>query len=258
MTEKQAYKIWSPSKNPWTRWTKPVAFMNLGDALYFDPELKEIELDITYSSEFIYIVDLPDSAAISYGLAFAKKGYQPVCLFNGSNIQSKVVTVPNHKLYHAIKAGAEILKDIKIYEKANPVFLLDDRRLGENAPVAPGYFDNRWSIFKQDFPTAEYLLSKKITRVYVVKEKQNIDLQHILYDYQKNGLKIYDGLTKELLKIKKPSAVNSITYRTGVIFGLKRNAAGGFGAMLPDVYDSGIYVSTSRGRHLYRSYYRIG
>lgn len=251
MEYKDMYKVWSPAKNPWTRWTKPVAFMNLKFTKIADVPIQEIELDVKYQSDVIYIVDLEQNETIDYALALAKVGYQPVALFNGASAPTKYITLDNDRLYRAIIKASDILKDIRIYEKANPVFLLDSQRLSDKGPKSPGYFDNRWAVFKQDVPTPEYLIEKGITRIYLFHKTINVDMQHILYEYQKNKIKVFDAVTKKELVISKPSAFNSLSYRAGIILGLRRNAAGGFGGIIPDVYESS---SSSGGRR----YYGIG
>ena len=65
------------------------------------------------------------------------------------------------------------------------------------------------------------------------------DLTHILYRYQLEGIKIYEnnGTGQKIITLQKPSRFKSLFYRFSLIAGLKRNVAGGFGGMIPELVE---------------------
>ena len=63
------------------------------------------------------------------------------------------------------------------------------------------------------------------------------DLAHVLRRYQEKGLALFILKSEEgqieRLDVPRPSGFHGLWYRLGVLAGLRRNAAGGFGAMIP-------------------------
>lgn len=126
---------------------------------------------------------------------------------------------------------------------APPVFLLDFNRLLKTGK-RPGMYDNRWCIFPQDMPSATFLKQHKIRRVMIYSERIQEDLAHILFRYQKEGIDIFlcnDSSAMKKVNVKKPPQYKGLFYRIMVISGLTRNAAGGFGGMVPEPQDSSGY-----------------
>ena len=143
-----------------------------------------------------------------------------------------------------------MLKSLTFAPDSPPVFMLDTNRM--NGTRSPGSYDNRWCVFPQDMPTAQYLSNKGIKKI-IVRTTNSIqtDLERILYDYQKNGIALYilraDAKSPKEFTAKKQSFAKEMAYRFRVILGLKRNATGGFGGKIPDAYESG-----GSGGHYYR------
>jgi len=152
-------------------------------------------------------------------------------------------------IVNALYQGAELLASLYIRSDAPPAFLLDSNRMKGTARQ-PGKYDNRWCIFPQDMPSASFLLEQGILSVYVRADKVQNDLTHILRRYQEKGIRIYhigtSGTANELTVVR-PSSFQSFLYRIQAMLGLTRNAAGGFGGMVPEPTQS------SGGR-----YYGIG
>jgi hypothetical protein len=70
------------------------------------------------------------------------------------------------------------------------------------------------------------------------------DLSHILLRYQNQGIKVFlcDGIRiSRVATVSEPSRFMSLFYRTRVTLGLSRNAAGGFGAIVPDPHRGSSY-----------------
>jgi len=104
---------------------------------------------------------------------------------------------------------------------------------------SPGQFDNRWMVFPQDFPSASLLLAHGIRRVVVVEPAGRApaeDLVHVLLRYQQAGIEV---LIESLdapghprpAKLARPSWFRAMFYRALVVLRLRRNSAGGFGAV---------------------------
>jgi hypothetical protein len=133
------------------------------------------------------------------------------------------------------------LKQIALQPDAPPAFLLDWDRLAGSKVLSPGTFDNRWWAFPQDFPSANLLLSRGIRTILVVQPtagQPQQDLAHVLLRYQQAGIAILScgaegGSPASPITVAKPSHFGRFWYRALVLAGLRRNSAGGFGAVIP-------------------------
>ncbi|HKQ48134.1 MAG TPA: hypothetical protein VJZ71_08710 [Phycisphaerae bacterium] len=138
--------------------------------------------------------------------------------------------------------GASQLYGSALAADAPPVFLLDSLRLSAGTPLQPGVYDNRWMVFPQDFPSANILLSKGISKVLVVRHERTelpSDLPHVLLRWQEAGLIVYskDAMTSgppTPLSIARPKWYRAAWQRALVMLRLRPNSAGGFGAVVPD------------------------
>ena len=99
----------------------------------------------------------------------------------------------------------------------------------------PGKYDNRWCVFPQDMPSSACFLAKGIERIIVRSPVTQMDLDHILLRYQDKGIKIFlcDGTQIKPITVTKLYQFRSLLYRAKVVSGLTRNAAGGFGGIVP-------------------------
>jgi hypothetical protein len=144
-----------------------------------------------------------------------------------------------------IGQGTLAVMRAQIAPGAPPVFLLDADRCRNRFPVA-GRFDNRWLVFPQDFPSANYLLSRGVKRVILVQESDTpqADLAHVLLRWQESGMKILvqpflaAGLPREIT-VSRPSGFRTLLYRALAVMGLRRNSTGGFGGIVPAPSSSG-------------------
>lgn len=240
------YRIWAPDNALWTQWAKPVLF---SQAMHGSPQ----ELTIPgvkwapYSDgRTALFVDLPGKRSVLEGLALARMGYRPVPLYNGVyGAGEGTMAVDVTPVAKALYQGADHLRSLRIREDAPPVFLLDAARM-KGPARQPGRYDNRWCVFPQDAPSADFLASHGIGSIYVRANKIQNDLAHILLRYQKSGIRIYqvgdNNMPKELTVVR-PSHFESFLYRFLATLGLTRNAAGGFGGTVPEP------TQTSGGRH---------
>jgi hypothetical protein len=239
MTNKELYQMWAPDESPWSAWAKPVLFATLTDsevrpnALPALPELTWIPKE---PGAVAIIIDLPGAESVLTGLALAQWKYRPVPLYNGSQTFGAMV-VDTEPIVQALGSGAELLQTLALPPNAPPAFLLDANRLSNSSAAQPGRFDNRWAVIPQDLPSADHLAQAGIKGVFVRTTSIQQDLAHILRRYQEKGLALFilksEAEQIERLDVPRPSGFHGLWYRLGVFAGLRRNAAGGFGAMIP-------------------------
>lgn len=238
MDKKEVYRIWAPDESPWSAWAKPVLFAALNEVdlrpreLPPLPELSWIPKD---PQAIAIIIDLPGKESVLTGLALAQWGYRPVPIYNGSKDPGMIVDT--EPIATTLCAGAEFLQTRTLSPQAPPVFLVDANRLSNSHLAQPGRFDNRWCVVPQDMPSADRLAQEGIKGVLLCAASVQTDLAHILRRYQEKGLALFifkTGAEKvERLDVPRPSRFKSIWYRLGVFWGLRRNAAGGFGYRIP-------------------------
>lgn len=233
------YRIWAPDGALWTQWAKPVLFSQArwGNR-EFDPlAIPTLKWAPPPNGSTAMIIDLPGELGVLEGLGLARLGYRPVPLYNGvygPNQASMAVDVA--PILHALCQGANQLAALSIHPSAPPVFLLDVNRL-VGTYREPGKYDNRWCVFPQDMPSASFLQQQGIRQVYVRASRIQNDLTHILRRYQDQGIAIYhtgDSGDSQELKVVRPSEFRGLMYRFKTLMGLTRNAAGGFGGMVPE------------------------
>jgi hypothetical protein len=256
----ETYKLWAPCDAQWTEWVKPVLFANMVKRKVMQPigahwtdrvvsantgkanaepvGIPELQWISLLNRSAAIIVDLPGKNGVLEGLALARIGYRPIPLYNGVNgPRSAVRNV--HEIEDVLYSFANELPTFNIKPDAPPAFLLDSNRMTGFA--GPGDYDNRWSVFPQDMPSASYLMDKGIRSVFVRTDKIRDDLNHILYRYQTQGITVYmnNGTDHKTITVSKPSRFKSLFYRVGVVLGLRRNSAGGFGGLVPEPSGSG-------------------
>lgn len=179
------YRIWAPDNALWTQWAKPVLFAR---ALNPAPEklvLPPVKWAPYGDGRTAVFVDLPGKRGVLEGLALAQMGYRPVPLYNGVYGADKwSMAVDVTPVAEALYLGADYLSCQSIRPDAPPAFLLDAARM-KGLARQPGRYDNRWCVFPQDAPSADFLKAHGIGSIYVrAKDIQN-DLAHILLRYQK-------------------------------------------------------------------------
>lgn len=238
----RVFKQWAPEDARWSAWAKPVLFASLQgyDTKEERPELPDTSWAAYVDKGTAVVVDLPSEAAVYEALSLAQRGFRPVPLFNSCRSIGMIVDVGG--VSEALVAGADVLAECSLRPDAPPVFILDSRRLDSSEAIRAGKFDNRWCVVPQDMPSARLLREAGINKVIVRADRIRDDLSHILCRYQQEKLPIQictDGMATEGVKVKPPSLFRSLSYRWGVLMGLKRNSTGGFGAIVPEPWSSG-------------------
>ena len=251
-------KLWAPPQSPWSAWVKPALIVQLLDKQMFvkledmKPVTLEVEpppaglapIDPNASTTHIAIViDLPGAEAVRTGLALARThGCRPIPLFNGCAGEAEIV--PTGALRQALIEAAPQLASLQLADDAPPAFLLERGRLPAQPAFAPGQFDNRWVVFAQDFPSANFLRNRGITHVLLIQPKADWppqeDLSHVLLRWQEDGM-VLSVLGAEAgrfspsqpLRVARPSAFRALWQPALALLGLRRNNAGGFGSMIP-------------------------
>ena len=268
-TAKDIYSVWAPEGCLWSPWIAPALFYVLSD---FPPisESTSIEtenLSLPFSATDgatdggAVVVDLPGAATVDFAMMLASAGFRPIPLYNSSPApgsaalyQTSAALVPStedglrepatlsmRSLLSAMNRATERLSQINLSNTAPPAFLLDSRRLTGDRPLDIGLFDNRWMVFPQDFPSAQFLKNHGIRRILLVQEASTVpmeDLAHVLLRWQEGGLELLTyarerGGSPERLIVPRPSWFRKAWYRALAILRLRRNPAGGFGGFFP-------------------------
>ena len=245
MTNEELYAIWANEASPWSTWSKPVLFATMQyHILNFPPQLTSLPSTSWAPpgcESTALIIDLPGAESVTTGLALANRGYRPVPLYNCCQGPGMLVDVA--PIVAALAAGGALLANIDLPATAPPAFLLDSRRLSNSHINTPGRFDNRWCVVPQDLPSADFLIKMGINTIVLRSSVIENDLDHTLYRYQEKGIKIEHShplkQNRVPVTIPKPYSFKSLFYRWQVLTGLRRNSAGGFGAIIPDPSSSG-------------------
>lgn len=243
-TPQDVFDAWAPPGARWSPWAKPSLFFGVTALIPEDLAAPEIGQELSPSwidrvpKDAALVVDMPVLESVALGLALAARGHAPVPLFNTSTNRGEIL--PVRAAVAALALGADRLRALPSRGDGLPAFLLDSQRL-VGRPM-PGQYDNRWAIMPQDFPSAAFLGSHGIRRVVVVRPSEKgpePDLLHVLSRYERDGLELsqlvaLNGKTQPLRVAggwwQRILFAFSVARRS-----LKRNAAGGFGAIIPEM-----------------------
>lgn len=256
LTRQDIYDAWIPRTSPWSDWAKPVLFASLDLAAPVEGHSESSPAGWHWmpamprtNADTALVIDLPGDESVIAGGRLAELGYQPVPIFNGAPApRGTRAAIDTRPMADALRTFAPRLMDLqhdRLGSQAPPAFLLDSRRrLGSSPP--PGQFDNRWMVFPQDFPSARFLQERGVARAIVVQEQAGQpaeDLRHVLRRWQDAGIAIErcrSGQAQlEPFVVASPSHFRWALHRTLAICGLRRNAAGGFGAVVPKPSEGG-------------------
>lgn len=253
MTPTELFDIWAPPSCTWSKWAKPILFAELAAVAPPATAADSLpHLDARASGGRAIVVDLPAELSVKAGLALAGMGYRPVPLYNGNRGPetidiSRSAAIDTTPIQAWLVAGAAMLQGSGLRADAPPAFLLDSRRRPNLAP-SPGRFDNRWLVFPQDFPSANFLKSQQISAVLLLqadllKEPQE-DLAHVLLRWQEAGLALCVATPENIdsprpLEVKRPKRFRALWYHALAVIGFRRNSAGGFGSVVPQPSSSG-------------------
>ena len=244
MTPETVFAAWAPAGQPWSPWAKPALFAQL-DRVVTSASPATTPPAWANAGDFAaarlaLVVDLPGERSALAGLTLAQAGFQPVPLYNTSYGYDAVI--PLAPLMDALRQGAGELASLALPPSAPPAFLLDSRRTHEISAALPGRYDNRWLVFPQDFPSAEFLKSQGLRGAILLQETGLLpadDLAHVLLRWQEAGLSILSAsadaspLAPEPIFVTKPPHYRMLWQHFLAVIGLRRNSAGGFGARIP-------------------------
>ena len=200
MRGKEIYKIYAPNGAKWIDWVRPVPFVAIDTynrkpiANFLDRKAMFLK---KYQQDTAIFIDLPGKESIELGIGLAHIGYRPIPVFNGTDEQQGSQATTNTYLIESyLINGSQKLKNIKLKNDANPVFLLDSHRTNRYR-AKESIFDNSWDLYKQDIPSAEYFKQNGITKIIVVGETIQRDLKKIFLKFQEKEIDIYitDGYT---------------------------------------------------------------
>jgi hypothetical protein len=247
MKPSELFRLWAPEDSIWSPWAKPVLF---AEDAFLGGEPAQVGTwhslvvkwaPTTSVGQTAIVLDLPGANAIWYGMAVSQRGFRPVPLYNG--VWGPMALVDVNPIRIALHEVEDVLTDllVRLPASAPPVFLLDSNRLSNAASALPGRFDNRWYVFPQDFPSANLLLSHGINRVILAQPQAGpprSDLTHVLLRWQQAGIVITacgadDTNPPTPIEVSKPSSFRALWYCALMLAGMRRNSAGGFGAMIP-------------------------
>jgi len=254
MNPSELFDLWAPPSAIWSRWAKPVLFAEAGGGSPVSTNTDPPPiLDLRAAPDLAVVLDLPSAAAVKAGLVLAEAGFRPVPLFNGARGPTSLTIggsalVDNDPILSWLILGIETLSRCQLPDEAPPAFLLDSRRQAPAFNASPGRFDNRWIIFPQDFPSANFLRSQGISRVLLIQtdalRPPQEDLTHVLRRWQEAGLLVSVATPESAgnpqpLTVARPSRFRALWYVALAIAGLRRNSAGGFGSIVPQPSSGG-------------------
>jgi hypothetical protein len=241
MTREEVFDAWAPADVEWSAWAKPSLFAQWPDTVTPSAGAPVDGHDYLWlpsaTGRTAIVVDLPAVESVRAGLALARRGYRPVPLYNTSYGPAPVVEIV--PLILELARGAIDLQTRMLPPNAPPAFLLDSNRMQPDVLPSPGKFDNRWIVFPQDFPSATLLRGRGVTDVLLIHGDGPVqeDLAHVLLRWQQAGIRMTAvspaDTAVRALTVKPPSWFRRAWYRMITIARLRRNNAGGFGAVIP-------------------------
>lgn len=202
MIGKNVYKIFAPRGAKWSEWIRPVPFIAI-DTYSRVPINNWVDRKICflteYRSDVAIVIDLPGKESIEYAIAFAKIGYRPVPLFNGTDeqINSKAI-IDTYIVESCLINASKKLEKINIAIDANPAFILDSYRTNRYR-TNESMYDNSWDLYKQDLPSIEYFKQNNIKKIIIIGKGIQRDLKKIFYEFQRHGIEFFltDGYKSE-------------------------------------------------------------
>ncbi|HZW10766.1 MAG TPA: hypothetical protein VFF69_12755 [Phycisphaerales bacterium] len=243
MDERQRlFEIWAPPDAAFSPWAKPVLFtqMPAGQAVGAPEErpLPDQPWARAADGRTAFVLDLPGPDSVWHALALAGRDYRPVPLFNGSHGERAAVEV--RPIITALQLAAPMLERARVRADAPPAFMLDANRRGSGRGPGPGWFDNRWIVFPQDFPSGRLLRSRGMERALLVRDERSPlsdDLAQVLARWKKDGVELVsarvDSAEAAPLRVSARWPFRPVAALALVALGLRRNSAGGFGARVP-------------------------
>lgn len=264
------HAAWSPpASSPWSAFQRPTLFAAL-DSLHHDAIGPWIppgfavngaprELPAWIDGRTAVLLELPGAISVAYAAMLAQRArMQPVVTFNNWPHAKEVGDAK--AALGALLAYANWTHDAwdRIEGVTPPVIVLDAWRLGTRVPQ-PSDFDNRYYLLDSDLPSAALLAKNGIERVVYVHPPRRPDAPPEALEDLDDVNPYLVGLAKRLavefaearldgwgLSPSRPADVRLrktpfTTTRDPSFSGFRRNAAGGFGVLVPEP-SRGAYV----------------
>lgn len=267
-TSEGLYDLWGPARSsPWSgyhkptlfaaldgivatgRWPRPTPGLDAASAPHQRPRWADERTAIA--------LDLPGDASAAYAAWLCvRAGHAPVSTFNnwpGSNALVDATRVLGALLHYGpwMRLGELHTVDEK---RAPPVFMLDRARLGTRAPK-PLDFDNRYFLMPTDLPSSQTLANAGIERLVYVRPQRTpedatpaelddvngwlFDLQERVHVWTAEASLAQWGITEP---VRYAPAIRKTPFTTTTdpsFRGFRRNAAGGFGSLIPEPSSGG-------------------
>jgi hypothetical protein len=212
MDKTEVYRIWAPADAVWSPWVKPILFAWTESEPSAPPGASDVVSDdFRYLPEAtdrpIVIVDLPGTLSLRCGLELATRGFRPVPLYNcipgptplgyvSPTLGEVGVVVDVRPIISLIWHNSAWLENLNLPVDAPPAFLLDSQRFSFSIFDSPRplfsirYFENRWLIFPEDFPSPAFFQERSLHRVIIIQSRRTarLDLRQVLIDWQGKGL----------------------------------------------------------------------
>jgi len=249
MIQQEIFEIWAPPSAIWSPWAKPVLFSQMNRLDHLTPRVPlpaDTTIDVTWAIgnkiSSAVVINQPGAVGVVMGLALAAVGYRPVPLYNACPEQpGDTPLVDVRPILHALADNTDAIAAHNLPDDAPPVFLLDAARNAPAVSPAPGLFDNRSISLPTDFPSANLLLSRRITRIVLIHslgDQPQADLSHTLVRWQEAGLPILAKAAAEPgppqpIIVHRPNRFRVLWYNLMARAGLILNPLGGYGGKLP-------------------------
>jgi hypothetical protein len=244
MSPRELFEAWAPPSSVWSPWAKPVLFAHMegSRARSLDGLEATPEVDCSWAGSVAagtaLILELPGSESVPIAAALALRGFRPVPLFNTTPGPAPVV-VEVRPTMAALARYAGAVAASNLSSDAPPAFMLDSLRLKTQGRTE-GAYDNRWAVFEQDFPSANFLHARGIHQVLLVAPTGGTepDLARILSTWRRQGLSLLFRPDHGTPKIEPLTPRTILNWRLAAFaamlaLGLRRNATGGFGSRIP-------------------------
>jgi hypothetical protein len=170
VTEDEALARWRTAAGKWAHFLKPSLL--IADGLNTSPVTpKPLNLAHAVAGfETALVVELPGTESVAVGVGLGRAGWCVVPMFNTTRDAAEVL--PTLDLICALRGAAA---DLPKTPTGPPAFLLDShRQVLRKRPLQEGDFDNRWYVFKSDFPSEEFLGTNGIKRLLVVTREGSL------------------------------------------------------------------------------------
>jgi hypothetical protein len=262
MNREEVYEAWAPQAGAWSLWARPVLFGHMSATLEPGPadrspirwawdlfgqtpaaggEQPWLNLPVDWApppeQNAVLVIDLPGAEGVHLGLALAGLGYRPVPLYNGCTGPGELLD--QGPILRALRDGAVFLAARALSGDAPPAFLLDSRRQSYPQHLRVGMLDNRWKVFPEDFPSAELLRQRGVSRVvWVGHGKPQDDLARVLRLWQEAPIALaakdptVAGLPRQLI-VPPISWWRRWWNRLRSKLGLRESPRDGFGYVVP-------------------------